>query len=294
MKTLIIGSKNFGTKNDPTFIANNTNSDICFFEDLIFDIKTNSVQVLNKTENILEKGYDTIICLGWYKTGKLSFYRDVAYSLALTFDHAGIKYWNSEMGTQRSTSKLSQMVLLALNGHKIADTIFSLDGSKLTDYITDGKKHIVKTAMGSCGKNNFLLDSKNEIIGLLTSGKRPFNHFLVQEFIENDHDLRVICFGGKPHLVLKRSRKDNSTHLNNTSQGGTGEWVEITPELKAEATAISKLFGREMGGVDFIETIDKNGYVCYYCLEINAIPQLTSGSDVNRKMSELKSVLNEN
>jgi glutathione synthase/RimK-type ligase-like ATP-grasp enzyme len=290
MNIAIIGSRHFGNKNDPAIIAANLGTTLYYWEDLLLDIKPSDVKIFAGNENILETGFDLFICLGWYKNGNNSIYRDLALALALALDKKGIKYWNSEMGRQRSTSKLSQMVILALNGYLIPDTLFSLSPAQTLARLTDGTPYIVKAASASRGANNFRLTSKAEIAHVLSA---PVAHFLVQSFIANDHDLRVICFAGEPRLILKRSRASDTTHLNNTSQGGSGEWLplsDFSDEFNATCTEIAALLGREMGGIDFIETIDNN-IKKYYCLEVNAIPQLTSGTDVERKMTALKQAI---
>ena len=290
MKCMVIGSKHFGKKNNPRIFAEKTGADLYFWEDLVLDIKTNAVRVLFNGENILEKGYKLAICMGWYKNGERSIYRDLAYAVAKAFDAVGIEYWNKEMGDQRSITKLSQMTIMALNGVNVPATRFSLSGKQLVLGLVEGKKYVVKAVAASRGCNNYCVSSLLEVEDIIDGSTLPF---LVQEFIPNDHDLRVICFGGEPKLVLKRSRTSNDTHLNNTSQGGTAEWIDLDPALAENARKISKLLGREMGGIDFIEVENlDNGGKMYYCLEINAIPQLTSGTDVERKMAALIETVN--
>ena len=290
MKIMVIGSKHFGKKNNPNLFAEKLEADLYFWEDLVLDIKTNAVRLLFNGKNILDEDYKLAICMGWYKNGEKSIYRDIALSVAKIFDKAGIEYWNKEMGEQRSITKLSQMTIMALNGINVPETRFSLSGKQLVKGLVDGEKYIVKAVAASRGSNNYCVSSLLEVEDIIDGSTLPF---LVQEYLPNDHDLRVICFGGEPKLVLKRSRTTNDTHLNNTSQGGKVEWIELDAKLAENARKISKLLGREMGGIDFIELEDlDNGDKMYYCLEINAIPQLTSGTDVDRKMAALIETVN--
>ncbi len=55
--------------------------------------------------------------------------------------------------------------------------------------------------------------------------------------------------------------------------------------LLTEAERICTIMNREMAGIDFIP--DTTSKIGYSCLEVNAIPQLTSGFDFERKMSAL-------
>ena len=290
MKTVVFGSKNFGTKNNPNLIAEKLSAQCYYWEDLLFDIQSNQIVVTTADgRDIFAEPFDLAICMGWYKSEQGGIYRDLALCLASILSAKGIQYWNSEMGLQRSTTKLSQMVKLSLGGILVPHTYFSLNPSLFLDRLSDHTPYVVKAAAASRGRHNYLVSNLSEMHQIFQSHSLPF---LVQELIPNDHDLRLICFGGEAKLLLKRSRRDNSTHLNNTSQGGSAEWLpEIPQDLQALAVRITQLLGREMGGIDFIETID-NSDQKYYCLEVNAIPQLTSGTDVDRKMAALIATIN--
>lgn len=290
-KILIIGSKDVGTKNDPVMIAEKMNlsdleATVVYWEDLLFDISTGVVKIFANDKNIFDDKPDLVIALGWYKNGKKAIYRDVAYSLALFLQHNGIKFWNSEMVCQRSTTKLSCMVQLALEDIPIPHTYFSLDIKNSTNL---SLPFVAKAAGASRGKLNFLIKEGDDLNKIYNMDA----YFLIQSYLPNDHDLRVICFNGIPNLILKRARKqDSATHLNNTSQGGIATWLELSdikPELLTLSEKICKVTGREMAGIDFIpDVLSSFGYSC---LEVNAIPQLTSGTDSNKKLTALIDVL---
>ena len=55
MKCIVIGTKNFGKKNNPAVFAEKLNADLCYWEDLLFDIKTSDVKVFHDGKNILEE-----------------------------------------------------------------------------------------------------------------------------------------------------------------------------------------------------------------------------------------------
>lgn len=285
-KIVILGSLDSGTKNSPYVLSQHLRAkgydvEICYWEHLVFDIKTGDVKILSQQKGIAtEIQPDLVIALGWYKQGKQAFYRDVAYATALYLKHFEIPFWNSEMGQQRSTTKLSCMVELALHAISVPDTLFSIDGSVIKQ---PEPPFIVKAISASRGQDNFLVRSNEQGRELLGS---DMNKYLVQPFMPNDHDLRVICFGGEPSLVLKRSRGEASdSHLNNTSQGGNAEWLELSDmdeKLLTVSREICIIMGREMGGIDFIP--DASSPFGYSCLEVNAIPQLTSGHDTLKKL----------
>ena len=285
-KVVILGSSDSGTKNNPYVLSQHLRAkghdvEICYWEHLVFDIKTDSVKISSQLKDIAtDIQPDLVIALGWYKQGKQAFYRDVAYATALYLKHHEIPFWNSEMGQQRSTTKLSCMVELALHGISVPDTLFSIGGSLIQQ---PEPPFIAKAISASRGQDNFLVRSSEQGKELLNN---DMNKYLVQPFMPNDHDLRVICFGGEPSLILKRSRDEASdSHLNNTSQGGNAQWLELSSvdeKLLTVSREICIIMRREMGGIDFIP--DASSPFGYSCLEVNAIPQLTSGHDTLKKL----------
>lgn len=289
---LIIGSRNSGTKNNPEVIArsiasNDISSRLAYWEDLVFDIKTGQVTVTIDGADIFQTSVDLVIAVGWYKLGKKLAYRDVAYSFALVLESKKIPFWNSEMGKQRSTTKLSTMVQLALAGIDVPRTAFSLTAEKIEAKFAF--PYVAKAIAASRGNANFLIHNKDEARQFTDNDA----YFIVQPFLENNHDLRVICFGGVPSLVLKRSRgQDANSHLNNTSQGGKADWQDLSvmdSQLLTFCEKISKISGRELAGIDLIP--DATAQFGYSCLEINAVPQLTSGTDTDKKMNALQDAL---
>lgn len=292
-RIVIIGSRETGSKNDPSAIAAHLEKEgndvmLGYWEDLVFDIATNDAKVLLNGQDIAHDiRPDLVIALGWYKTGGLAYHRDIAFATALYLDKAGIRFWNSEMKQQRSTTKLSCMIQLALEGIPIPHTWFSLK----TSLVLPKLPLIVKGVAASRGKDNYLVETEDEARALLESS----TPYIVQSFLPNDHDLRVICFDSKPVLVLRRSRGENTdSHLNNTSQGGEAHWVDATEldeGLLTLVKRISILLGREMGGVDLIP--DVTSPYGYSCLEVNAVPQLTSGFDTKKKLDSLTQTINE-
>ncbi len=284
---VIIGSRSSGSKNNPDDIARYIASDEVqvkriHWEDLVFSIETSSVSISTNDFDLLESKPDLVIAVGWYKNGKKSVYRDVAFSVALALKHHGIAFWNSEMASQRSTTKLSAMVQLALEGVPVPRTWFSLDRNAVPLEALRFN-YIAKAVAASRGTSNFLVKNEEEA----TEVANTEGYFLFQPFLPNDHDLRIICFGGKPTLVLHRARSaDADTHLNNTSQGGQARWLELSdlsPEVLTLTEKICKIMGREMAGIDLIP--DTSSAYGYSCLEVNAVPQLTSGTDIDKKLT---------
>lgn len=293
---LIIGSKNAEGKNDIQFMAAHMSEPksvtLAYWEDLLVTITDNQVSITDARQSIDLKDFELVMAFNWYKTGSQKMYRDLAFSVALYLEDNKVTFWNREMIMQRSTTKLSAMVQLALNGFPVPNTLFSLDAQRLLS-AHDTFPVIAKDAAASRGRNNHLCHSADELSKVIAA-QPATNQLLLQEFIPNESDLRVVCFGGKPALAIKRSRQSAETHLNNTSQGAVAELIELTnlkPEIIENTSKICYTMGRDMAGVDFL--FDKDNPNRYVVLEVNAIPQLTSGSYVTEKMAALEQTLTE-
>ena len=164
---LVIGSRKSGSKNSPLVIASSLNSEntvasVVYWEDMVFSIETGSVAVTVNGKNIFDFEPNLVIAVGWYKNGKKTIYRDIAFSFANLLSHNNIPYWNSEMGNQRSTTKLSCLVQLALAGISVPTTYFCIDNKKPQSIMKF--PFIAKAAAASRGDMNFLIKSENDLV----------------------------------------------------------------------------------------------------------------------------------
>lgn len=291
-KVIIIGSK-LSTKNDPDIIASHLRNKQClatvvYWEDMCLFIDKRDIRITFNSVDIVSEQPDIVLLLGWYRSHPTIPYRDMAYAASLIFEENNIRYWNQEAYSQRSTTKLSCMVQLAQHQIPVPQTFFSLDTEKLME--VNHPPFVIKAVAASRGKYNFLISSENELSQLQNKIKQAS---ITQEFIPNDYDLRIICMNSKPKLILKRSRsKDSRSHLNNTSMGGHAEWVDfesVPIQLLTLSKKICKIMKRNIAGIDFIP--DDSSPCGFSCLEVNAVPQLTSGFDRDIKMNILQNVI---
>jgi glutathione synthase/RimK-type ligase-like ATP-grasp enzyme len=115
---------------------------------------------------------------------------------------------------------------------------------------------------------------------------------LIQDFVPNDGDYRVLVMGGEVKLVIHRKSNDDG-HLNNTSKGGSANIIDIkdVPQVVLdESIKISELLKREITGVDMIQHKDTGEF---FMLEVNNMPQLSTGSFVEEKAQVLSDFLSE-
>jgi len=96
-----------------------------------------------------------------------------------------------------------------------------------------------------------------------------FRGFLVQEYIENDGDYRVMTVGYKCIGGFKRQAKEEKLILNK-SQGSSIGLVEVPVEVAKTAEAAARALQVEVAGTDLVIS-KKTGKV--YIIEVNEAPQ---------------------
>jgi len=207
-----------------------------------------------------------------------------ALAAAEYLDAEGTPFMSSEVLRQNPISKLAEMPLLVQAGLPIPKTV-SAPLSAIKAMLDEGTLPfklpcIVKDIAGSRGSNNYLIHDAEELLSI--EKEFPGVVFIAQEFIPNDCDYRVTIMGGDIAYVLKRTRTGD-THLNNTSQGGEGEFVDagtLPAEMLQIAKDAAKATGRsDFAGVDIIVGPDQKHWV----LEVNKSPEIQTGFDMAHK-----------
>lgn len=255
--------------------------------DLLFDVSNDNISVIDSKTGRALDSFGAVLMTNWFSHASVR--KDVAYALSLFLNSKNVPFLNTEAMYSRSTSKLSQMMLAALNDVPVARSVFCLDLKATQKYLSEISfpvPFILKNMHASRGKGNYLLDRINDIPNHSSehSEKSPF---VAQQFIDSDHtDYRLFMVASKVKLVIKRSGKSDS-HLNNTSAGASTDLVlpySFSKEAISIAEKMSKLLHRELTGLDIIFNADNQKP---YFLEANPIPQIATGSNTEAKISAL-------
>jgi glutathione synthase/RimK-type ligase-like ATP-grasp enzyme len=137
---------------------------------------------------------------------------------------------------------------------------------------------ILKASGAGRGKKNHLVkdvDELKEVCALY-----PQEILILQEFIPNDSDYRVLVINKEPRFVMRRFRGDADTHLNNVSKGADAERVpndSIAGEPLSAVLRAAELTHRiDFAGVDLMFD-STNGK--HYILEVNKNPDMTTGAN---------------
>lgn len=99
-------------------------------------------------------------------------------------------------------------------------------------------------------KANNLKELEKLVRDLRKSETEEGKRYMLQEYIENDGDYRVLVLGEKVLGVMKRSSQSKNEFRNNYSAGGTVEVADLPEEVKKLAVEAAKVCGLAVAGVD--------------------------------------------
>lgn len=203
----------------------------------------------------------------------------------------GIRVYNSEVSASPSRTKIAQMVLFAENNLPVPDTFFA-SRAKLLEYLTKQiwatgaikLPFVLKANDGAKGNDNYLINNLAEMHEILDNASGD-QEFVIQAYQPNEGDYRFLYIGlEEPPLVFLRQAVGGSTHLNNTSKGGSGKLIDVSDIPRDYLTIAHKaaeLSGREIGGVDILVNKETGQP---FLLEVNQTPALATGFAVEEKI----------
>ncbi len=256
----------------------------CFLDELEFVYDGTELTIANTRNSQNLNAYDAIFCLGWFNE---KLYEEIVLGCALYAEKHGITLINSEARINRSKSKLSQYVLAAEHSLAMTRFCFAMNHDVLQAAVAKSGisyPFIMKAPLGARGNDNYLVESQKQLHSIFADN--PNTPYIIQEFVPNNGDLRLLVAGGQVRMAIGRKAAEG-THLNNTSKGGSAEIipVESLPQaMLTQAVHIAKLLNREVTGVDMIVHRDSGDF---YFLEANNMPQLSTGSFVDEKAAML-------
>lgn len=287
MRILIIGTKS-GSKDPDSYYAQYvqffdgaaseavTESHVshAFFDDLIISVGDQGFSIINTRESSELSSYDVIILRG---TGfRKSF--DVLKAISAYARLHTVPIIN-DYHAFRDSSKLTQAVQFYELDIPVAQTVFVTKAVLRSTELPITFPCVLKATFGAHGNDNHVVKTIDEAAVII--GKSPDKAFVMQTFVPNDRDYRVLLIGDEM-LIIEREATGNS-HLNNTSQGGTATLVspDVLPAVALEdARRIVKALDMTIAGVDILCHAETGAY---YFLEVNSQPQLMSGAFVDEK-----------
>ena len=286
-RILFLASKG-GPRSNPRRIApeialllknENVQIDTDTYGNLEYTILNQKATIYSRRNKQDIKDYDFVLPTLWKTTP------EQAGSCIIYLSKNKTRKTSVELINFRSTSKLTEYFKLWQENLPVPNTIYSKNTNITKMLKAEQLKFplIVKDAFKHKGKNNFLANNLDEVKVIIKKYKNQ--RFIFQEFIPNLYDYRIIAFGYTPKFAFKRERdKSNESHLNNTSAGGKATKVPLTKidsQILKDVEKACRSMKRGIAGADVI--IDSNTNKHYF-LEINAGPQLRTGSFAEEKM----------
>lgn len=190
-----------------------------------------------------------------------------------------------EQGKPNMACKAWQMLKLAEAGIAVPRTVYGslwyLYEVMRGDY--QGRPYnwpvILKGSGGDRGtriyKANNIEELEKLVRDLRKSETEEGRRYMLQEWIENEGDYRVLVLGDQVLGVMKRTRDLKSKeYRNNFSAGGIVEVADLPDEAKKIAIKATGICGLMVAGVDLMPSKnDKLGITNYVVLEVNKGPQ---------------------
>lgn len=289
---LIARAKTLGAKQKAVDFAHRLQSELtdcevynCEISELVFEISPYAIRIYHPKKSFDVADFDLVI------VRHIGSYAVEAHALTLYCSYHSIRYTDSYLNRHLLDNKISTSFLLWTNGIKnIPHSLYGPTGELKKRFKEFGEKVIVKDNNGSKGRLNFVVSSSDELQKICD--EHPDKFFIMQEMIPNDSDLRILTLGYKVRLIIRRSSGGKS-HLNNTSQGGNAEIVNLSSVEKSlikMSVAAAQICKLEVAGVDII-TDKVTGK--HYVLEINNAPQISSGSFTDEKVLVYGSMIKE-
>lgn len=240
--------------------------------DLIYQTGT-TTSIWHPVEGYDLADFDAII------VRKVGHYLELGIAVAHYAQAKNITFADEYLLTN-GNGKLACAFIRALHGLPVPDTLYGPAEHILRLHLATFPA-IVKADIGRAGQDNYLVQDETQYKQL----RENETHMMVtQPYIQNDGDYRILVINHKSKLAILRQKAAGS-HLNNTSQGGSAEIVDMhsLPEsLLEDATRASRLEKVQVAGVDVI--IDQQTGL-HKILEVNRAPQIPSGSFIDEKIA---------
>ena len=299
MKILVLGAKDLATVDDRQyyqkysdfFLASAATAEIdlqamnALISDLIIRVG-DGVFEINDTRNNLElKDYDAI----FFRSDKFRNCLDIVAAVSEYANANNVPVINDYAGI-RNSSKLLQAVNFHTLNVPVAQSLLIGESVSPASVVLDNWRFpcIMKATHASHGNHNYVVDNADDVRRIYAQNVGI--RFVLQRFVSNEGDYRILIVGDEA-LIIKRLAVDGS-HLNNTSQGGEAQLVDINdlPEVIInQSKQIMKHLSMSIAGVDVI--IDKNTGQHFF-LEVNAQPQIMSGAFMDDKKQIIGKLLN--
>jgi glutathione synthase/RimK-type ligase-like ATP-grasp enzyme len=256
----------------------------CMLEDLLYLLDGDKADVIDTTNECSLTSYDSVYFRYWGQT------QGHAIAAARFCKLKGIPFVDTEVLRVGSQNKITQYMNLYEAKVPIPRTLIGKSAQLTARHAQYGFAFplVLKAIGGTRGRDNYLARDASQMQQIFSDN--PEIIFVMQGFIPNDRDYRVIVMGDKVVAVIER-KASGDTHLNNTSQGGSAAMVPIDTlpaAVLAQSVHAAQFFGRQIAGVDMVKSLADGNY---YCFEVNRAPQIEQATYPEEKAALLAGYL---
>lgn len=244
--------------------------DAAAIQQLVFSVRSDSELSITLDGEELHEHYGVI------HIRNVHMFLDYANALGVYCQRYGLICINRADSSLNYLGKVSQGFLYAANGIPTPPFISSASNQTLLCEAQNRPAFdyplIVKNNNAMKGASNFLVGTLAELVKVLSDDRQGY---LIQPFIKNHGELRILTFGDVEPIIFKKSASPD-THLNNTSQGGQIQEYSsssVDSEIMSAIWKILGLLNRQIAGVDVLLATDGSWTI----LEVNHTPALGSG-----------------
>jgi len=258
-------------------------SDFTTYDDIRFDVVDGTITCSVISLGTKLSDYDLI----YFKT----YFARAEEAAAMTEVAAaqGIPFIDEEVAHYHAKTKLTQYLRLARHGIGVPDSVVMgaehLSGryAELSEIL--GETFVMKDVAGEKGESNYVVRSEAEFEAVARTAVKEKALYVAQAFVKNNGDYRVVVLDKHVEMIIGRTINDPSTHLTNTSKGGTAKTMsaeEFGAEPAGIAVRAAVIMNRQVAGVDLVLDMSTNKWLVF---EVNNSPQIASGSYVEEKQA---------
>ncbi|MGK2896139.1 MAG: RimK/LysX family protein [Candidatus Saccharimonadales bacterium] len=272
----------------------NFDLELAHYRDLAYNINDQGVPMIN-----LPDGTD-IACasLVYFKDYQKS-YQEQATAIARYLQYRHVDFIDSEVASAISTSKLSELFILAIGGVSVPASTWITHGLTATSYDELSKIYsstfVLKNAFADRGRDNVLVRSVSdfeEATHRLSGSKLT----IAQRYIVSDGYYRVVVMAHEPIQVVYRKSVQHGEdslrdHLNKPVGSANAIEIDIdkaNPEMITIATRAAIVMRRDIAGVDILQDRQTGQW---YVIEVNYNPSMFKGINQKHKQRGLANTL---
>jgi RimK family alpha-L-glutamate ligase len=218
-------------------------------------------------------------------------YKNASYIFSKYLEIKKIPFIDHYHASTRERNKLIQMFLLAINGISIPKTYYTpvYDAKKIRSAARFLRFPIVvKLTNKERGEGVFLAKDIRGLTQILEKNKEQ--EIILQEFLDNDFDYRIVVLGHKTQLGETRTRTCKNEFRNNACKGGVEKFfpaTEVPDDLKKISEQSSRIMNIQVCGVDVIRSRKEKLYV----IEVNFSPGFTLDEKISDEVNQLADYL---